>query len=185
MCAAISENGVATHIPSLGPYNTQKLLIFLDRLYSDLIPENERGLVGPHLPNYVIVWDNVNFHRGPLIRAWFTTHPRMVMVFLPPDSPFLNPIEEFFSTWRWRVYEHQAQNQRSLLHAMDATCEDITGDQCRGWLRYAHRFFLRCIARENIRCDVDKNLWPDRQQRVDGQEGEDGGQEREGEDSAQ
>ncbi|KAK0131121.1 hypothetical protein N1851_034196 [Merluccius polli] len=35
MCAAISENGVATHIPSLGPYNTQKLLIFLDRLHSD------------------------------------------------------------------------------------------------------------------------------------------------------
>lgn len=43
MCAAISENGVATHIPSLGPYNTQKLLIFLDRLHFDLIPENERS----------------------------------------------------------------------------------------------------------------------------------------------
>lgn len=185
MCAAISENGVATHIPSLGPYNTQKLLIFLDRLHFDLIPENERGLVGPHLPQYVIVWDNVNFHRGPLIRAWFTTHPRMVMVFLPPYSPFLNPIEEYFSAWRWRVYEHRAQDQRSLLHAMDAECEDITGDQCRGWLRHARRFFPRCIARENIRCDVDENLWPDRQQRVDGQEGEDGGQEREGEDSDQ
>ncbi|XP_045562373.1 uncharacterized protein [Salmo salar] len=89
MCAAISENGVATHIPSLGPYNTQKLLIFLDRLHFDLIPENERGLVGPHLPQYVIVWDNVNFHRGPLIRAWFTTHPRMVMVFLTLLSSIL------------------------------------------------------------------------------------------------
>ena len=43
MCAAISENGVATHIPSLGPYNTQKLLSFLDRLHFDLIPENERA----------------------------------------------------------------------------------------------------------------------------------------------
>ena len=48
------------------------------------------------------------------------------------------------------------------------------------------------LTRENIRCDVDENLWPDRQQRVDGQEGEeddqegeDGGQEREGEDSDQ
>ncbi|KAI7800946.1 hypothetical protein IRJ41_015737 [Triplophysa rosa] len=161
MCAAISENGVATHIPSLGPYNTQKLLIFLDRLHFDLIPENERR---PHLPQYVIVWDNVNFHRGPLIRAWFTTHPRMVM---------------YFSAWRWRVYEHRAQDQRSLLHAMDAACEDITGDQCRGWLRHARHFFPRCIAKENIRCDVDENLWPDRLQRVDGQEGEDGGQERE------
>ncbi|CAM4607126.1 unnamed protein product [Leuciscus chuanchicus] len=141
-------------------------------------------ILWPHLPQYVIVWDNVNFHRGPLIRAWFTTHPRMVKVFLPPYSPFLNPIEEYFSAWRWSVYEHRAQDQRSLLHAMDAVCEDLTGDQCRGWLRHARRFFPRCIARENIRCDVDENLWPDRQQCVDGQEGEeDGGQEREGEDS--
>ncbi|KAL3976810.1 potassium voltage-gated channel Shaker-related subfamily A, beta member 1 [Sarotherodon galilaeus] len=181
MCAAISETGVATHIPSLGPYNTHKLLIFLDRLYTDFIPENERGLIGPHLPIYVIVWDNVNFHHSPLIRGWFATHPRMVMGFLPPYSPFLNPIEEFFSAWRWRVYEHHAQDQPSLLHAMDAACDDITGDQCRGWLRHARRFFPRCIARESIRCDVDENLWPDGQQRVNNQEGEDSGQERENE----
>ena len=134
MCAAISENGVATHMASLGPYNTEKLLRFLDRLYSDLVPENERGLEGIHLPQFVVVWDNVSFHRGQRIRAWFETHSRMHNVPLPPYSPFLNPIEDFFSAWRWRVYEHHAQNQRSLLNAMDAACEDITGDQCRGWL---------------------------------------------------
>ncbi|XP_039899474.1 uncharacterized protein LOC120740972 [Simochromis diagramma] len=43
MCAAISDNGVLTHIPLLGPYNTQHLLTFLDTLYRDLVPENERG----------------------------------------------------------------------------------------------------------------------------------------------
>ncbi|XP_060760641.1 uncharacterized protein LOC132870787 [Neoarius graeffei] len=96
MCAAISENGVATHTASLGPYNTEKLLRFLDQLYVYLVPENERGLEGPHLPQFVIVWDNVNFHRGPRIRAWFNMHPRMHNVLLPPYSPFLNPIEEFF-----------------------------------------------------------------------------------------
>lgn len=103
------------------------------------------------------------------------------MGFLPPYSPFLNPIEEFFSAWRWRVYEHHAQDQPSLLHAMDAACDDITGDQRRGWLRHARRFFPRCIARESIRCDVDENLWPDGQQRVNNQEGEDSGQEQENE----
>ncbi|XP_016313101.1 uncharacterized protein LOC107666353 [Sinocyclocheilus anshuiensis] len=44
MCAAISENGVSTHIPHIGPYNTQLLLAFLNTLYRDLIPEQERGL---------------------------------------------------------------------------------------------------------------------------------------------
>ncbi|XP_060756584.1 uncharacterized protein LOC132867621 [Neoarius graeffei] len=183
MCAAISDNGVATHIASLGPYNTQRLLLYLDRLYVDLVPENERGLEAPHLSQFVIVWDNVSFHRGPLIRAWFDTHPRMRNVFLPPYLPFLNPIEEFFSAWRWRVYERHIGDQRSLLNAMDAACDDITGDQCRGWLRHSRRFFPRCIARENIRCDVDENLWPNREQRMDGLEDEEGYQERVGEDS--
>ena len=143
------------------------------------------AIIGPHLPKYAIVLDNMNFRSGPLIRAWFTTHPRMVMVFLPPYSPFLNPIEELFSAWMWRVYKHQTKNQRSLLHTMGAACDDFTGDQCRGWLRHACLFFPHCITRESIHCDVDNNLWPDRQQHVDGQGGEDGGQKREGEDSDQ
>ncbi|XP_049444492.1 uncharacterized protein LOC125896168 [Epinephelus fuscoguttatus] len=173
MCAAISENGVAAHIPSLGPYNTAKLLVFLDHLYSNLVPENERGAVGPNLPMFVIVWDNVSFHRGQLIRDWFTAHQRMMNVFLPPYSPFLNPIEEFFSAWRWKVYEQRAQNQRSLLQAMDAACGDVTPDQCRGWLRHACVDSSPLHRAESIRCDVDENLWPDRQQREGGQENED------------
>ena len=32
MCAAISVNGVLTHIPMIGPYNTQRLVTFLDTL---------------------------------------------------------------------------------------------------------------------------------------------------------
>ncbi len=39
MSAAISENGVLTHIPIIGPYNTERLVTFLDTLYRDLIPE--------------------------------------------------------------------------------------------------------------------------------------------------
>lgn len=80
MCAAISENGGTTQLPSLGPYNTH--FIFLDLLYSDLISEHERGLAGPHLPTYILFEDNVTFHRGLLIRECFTADPKMVMVFL-------------------------------------------------------------------------------------------------------
>jgi len=31
---------------------------------------------------------------------------------------------------------------------------------CQGWIRHARRFFPRCIALDDIRCDVDENLWP-------------------------
>ncbi|XP_023119563.2 uncharacterized protein LOC111564304 [Amphiprion ocellaris] len=107
MGVAISENGVVTHIPIIGPYNTEHLVTFLDTLYRDLIPEQERGQTGENLPKFVIVWDNVSFHRSNIIRQWFATHNRMLMEFLSPYSPFLNPIEEFFSPWRWKMYDCQ------------------------------------------------------------------------------
>lgn len=68
----------------------------------------------------------------------------MPMEFLSLYSPFLNSAEEFFSAWRLKVYYCQPHTQRTLLAAMDATCDDITAD--------TQRFFpFRC-------------LWPNRQE---------------------
>lgn len=167
MCAAMSDQGVLAHIPIMGPYNTQHLLTFLDNLYRNVIPEDERDLNRDDVPKYVVICDNVSFHRSDNIRQWFVHHRRMLIEFLPPYSPFLNPIEEFFSAWRWKVYDHQPHTRMTLLAAMDAACEDISADACRGWIRHSRRFFPRCIARQNICCDVDENLWPNRQDRHD------------------
>ncbi len=86
----------------------------------------------------------------------------MLMGFLPPYPQILNPIEELYSAWRWKVYDRQPRTQMTLLAAMDVACEDITVDGCRGWIRHSKRFLH--IAREDIRCDVDDNLWSDRLQ---------------------
>lgn len=84
---------------------------------------------------YVIVWDNVRFHHAQMVQAWFQAHPQFTTLYLPPYSPFLNPIEEFFSTWRWKVYDRRPHEQATLLQAMDDACNDITADQCQAWIR--------------------------------------------------
>lgn len=148
MCAAILEQGVLTRIPIIGPYNTQHLLTFLDTLNRDLIPDDERGLIRDVLPKYVVIWDNVSLHHSNTIRQWFATHYRMLMEFFPPYSPFLNPIEEFYSPWKWKVYDRQPRTQMTLLAAMHAACEDITADSCRGWIRHSKILFvLHCKRR--------------------------------------
>ncbi len=131
--------------------------MFLDTLYRDIIPENERGLTGDHLNKHVVC-DNVGFHHSDVVRQWFAAHDRMLVEYLPPYSPFLNPIEEFFSSWRWKVYDRHPHSQMALLVAMDAACDDITAESCRGWIRHSRRYFPRCIARDDIRCDVDETL---------------------------
>lgn len=155
ICAAISRNGVVAHNAVLGPYNTARLISFLDSLNDTLIPQEERDLEGPELMKFVVVWDNVRFHHSQLVREWFATHPRFVMVFLPAYSPFLNPIEELFSSWRWKVYDRNPYGRATLLQAMEEACGDIDADACQGWIRHSQRFFPRCMAREHILCDVD------------------------------
>ncbi|KAJ8346955.1 hypothetical protein SKAU_G00283560 [Synaphobranchus kaupii] len=43
MCAAISNNGALLHKCEIGPYNTDRLLLFLEDLHERLVPEAERG----------------------------------------------------------------------------------------------------------------------------------------------
>ncbi len=165
MCAAIANAVLLLHRCQAGPYNTERLLAFLNDLHQRLVPEQDQE--SENMRTFVITWDNVAFHHSQAITTWFEVHPRLVSLFLPPYSPFLNPIEEFFSAWRWKVYDHQPHDQMSLLEAMDAGCRDITVDDCQGWIRHTRRFYLRCIALDNIRCDVDENMWPNPEDRRD------------------
>ncbi|XP_032365422.1 uncharacterized protein LOC116680796 [Etheostoma spectabile] len=73
MCTAISDNGALLHKCEIGPYNTDRLLLFLEDLHQRLVPEVERRQVGDHLPIYVITWDNVAFHHPRTIPAWGVT----------------------------------------------------------------------------------------------------------------
>ncbi|KAI7790308.1 hypothetical protein IRJ41_012888 [Triplophysa rosa] len=150
---AISQRGVLHRHAILGPYNTRLLPAFLD--------------AQPEQPHYVVVWDNISFHRAALVRDWFTNNPRFSNIFLPAYSPFLNPIEEFFSAWRWKVYDREPYIRAHLLQAMEEACLDISIDACQGWIRHAREFYSRCLARANIACDVDEILWPDPEQRRD------------------
>ncbi len=45
------------------------------------------------------------------------------------------------STCVYISVDHRAQDQMSLLDAMNAACEDITADHYRGWVRCSRRFF--------------------------------------------
>lgn len=122
MCAALSSDGLLLHKPLIGPYNTERLISFLDDLHNHLVPVGARG---PRARNTFVV----------------------------------------FSAWRWKVYDHSPHDLLSLLDAMTAGCGDVSPEACQGWIRHSKRFFPRCIAREDIRCDVDENMWPNAEDR--------------------
>ena len=75
------------HHSILSPYNTALIICFLETLHDTVVQD------GPEQPQFVVIWDNVSFHRAALVRDWFTNHNRFIALNLPPYTQFLNPIE--------------------------------------------------------------------------------------------
>ena len=89
MCTAVRQPGVLHHHANLDPYNTALLVTFMDTLHRILIPAEQRG--GPEQLRYAVIWYNLSFHRAALGRNWFIDLPQLIVLCLPPYSPFLNP----------------------------------------------------------------------------------------------
>ncbi len=84
-----------------------------------------------------------------------------------PYSPFLtvSRLKSFSRPWRCKVH-NRPHKQVPLLH----TIYDVCNDQCQACILFAmpNNFFPpRSLTNENIHLDVDENLWPNPQNRVD------------------
>ncbi len=88
-------------------------------------------------------------------RRWFTAHPRMVSLFLPPFSPFFNTVEEFFSSWSlWPP---------STWSDVPLGCNEcwMSGHICRrlpGMDRAYKNILSQVYCKRDRRCDVEENL---------------------------
>ncbi|XP_047662723.1 uncharacterized protein LOC125140009 [Tachysurus fulvidraco] len=164
LCAAISNGGFSTIMQPLGHITLTIFLHFWVVFRMFCLQDHQQAV---H-PVYVVVWDNVSFHRGVRIPEWFNINQRFMKVCLPPYSTFLNAIEEFFSAWRWKGYDMANTYTRvNVLQAMELACDDIGVECCQGWIRHTRGFFPRCQGSDNIACDVDEVLWPDLARRQD------------------
>ncbi len=76
LCAAITQNGVLHHHANLGPYNANLILAFLHRLHEIVTALNQVDQM-----RYIVVWDNVSFHRAALVQNWL-----FVILYLPPSN---------------------------------------------------------------------------------------------------
>lgn len=57
----------------------------------------------PQRSKIIMVVDNVPFHHSRRMKRWLENHPRLELVFLPPYSPELNPIERVWWYMRKKI----------------------------------------------------------------------------------
>jgi transposase len=110
LCAAIKKNGVFAFEVIHTPYNRKLFGCFiegvLNKLYEDALTQQK------------FIMDNVALHKTQEIREIIESRGHQI-IFLPPYSPFLNPIENVFSKWKGSVIDFKASSENELIEAIN------------------------------------------------------------------
>lgn len=100
--------------------------------------------------NMFIVMDNAGIHKTKAVVQAIKDrghHP----LFLPPYSPFLNPIEECWPKMKAVVRKTPLKKHESLASRIQEAAKTVTAKDCRGWIRHSQFYFDRCL-------DMQKDL---------------------------
>lgn len=65
----------------------------------------------------IMVVDNVRFHHAKLLKKWLLKNPKLELVYLPPYSPELNPVERVWWYMRKKITHNryvQSMDQRLI-----------------------------------------------------------------------
>ncbi len=91
-------------------------------------------------PGQVVVLDNLGAHKGERARELIEERG-CELLFLPPYSPDLNPIEEAFSKVKGLLRRAGARTREALVEAMGRALDAVTAEDTRGFFEHCgYRF---------------------------------------------
>ena len=99
----------------------------------------QSGLAPALRPGQVVVMDDLSAHRGGRVKE-IAEGAGCELVYLPPYSPDLNPIEQAFSKVEGPLRKTQARTREALIEAMGRALDAVTVRDVRG-------FFWHCAYR--------------------------------------
>ena len=141
ICCTMSKQGTFFYKKQAMPYNGDTFLIYIEELINKFHSLNLR--------NQIIIMDNVRFHHIGAVKEKIIEAGHVV-VFLPPYSPFLNPIENMFSQWKQLVRSSNPMNESALMNLIDEKFNLITTEHCSNYFRHMLENIHRSILREII-----------------------------------
>ncbi len=95
----------------------------------------EQVLVPTLRPGQAVVLDNLSSHKGGRVRE-LVEGRGCELLFLPPYSPDLNPIEEAFSKVKGLLRRAGARTREALIEAMGQALDAVTNRDARGFFEH-------------------------------------------------
>ena len=121
LLASITHRGVGPCLAVEGPTTREVFEAYLERV---LAPTLE--------PGRVVVMDNLSAHKGGRVRE-IVERAGCELIYLPPYSPDLNPIERAFSKVKWLLRRAEARTREALIEAMGWALEAVSARDARGF----------------------------------------------------
>ncbi|KAG1127903.1 hypothetical protein G6F37_013721 [Rhizopus arrhizus] len=94
-----------------------------------------------------IIMDNCRIHHSRFVVDAINQRGYKPL-FMPPYSPFLNPIEECWSKIKKNIRRNPLDKSDMLTPRIAEACKQFTVADCQGWIRHAESYWDRCIERE-------------------------------------
>ena len=124
LIGAIDGSGLIASLTVHGATDTAVMMIFLDQI---LLPALK--------PGDCVVWDNLAVHKTAVVQRLFEK-AQIEVLFLPPYSPDLNPIEMCWSKVKTSLRTAAARSYENLSEAISAAIKQITALDAQNWIRH-------------------------------------------------
>jgi transposase len=121
LCAGIGLRGVVAPLYLPGSMKGEYFEAYVEQF---LLPELR--------PNDIVVMDNLSVHKMVVVRNLIEAAGAKLL-FLPPYSPDLSPIEPAWSKVKALLRRSAARSYDALFDAVTAALRAITREDARGW----------------------------------------------------
>lgn len=98
-----------------------------------------------------LIMDNASIHKTRDIRQRLEDEERVKIKFLPPYSPFFNPIENLFSKWKHLVRKAQPTCVSDLIQKINDAATKITQSDCENTYTHVEENYLKAAVGQPIR----------------------------------
>ena len=124
--AALRVDGLCAPWLLDGPMNGQAFTVYIKEVLAPELREGDK-----------VVCDNLSCHHTPGVREALEAVGASLM-FLPPYSPDLNPIEMAFSKLKALLRKHVAREFDALVETIAEILPSFTPTECRNLIRHAN-----------------------------------------------
>jgi transposase len=121
----LRTSGVIAPMVLDGPMNAECFKAYVETF---LVPELK--------PGDIVILDNLSSHKSKEVKA-IIRQAGARLIFLPPYSPDLNPIEMAFSKLKTLLRKAAERTQETLWHRIGLLLDQFKPEECQNYIRHA------------------------------------------------